>query len=172
MCSSQTRCAPRPASPPDSHPQQKKVRRQTDIDLPCCPCEYRPSRARSSRSTSSRSGTLTDRRRARPRAPTRTSSSARPPSSRIRSVAATTSSSSARPVSRLWFSWGGAAASATRDLVADLLPHPALTDNNDGTPNKYNHRYSCMKTMEASAKSDPWVRSPFDREHDVAAQRI
>lgn len=30
------------------------------------------------------------------------------------------------------------------------------TYNNDGTPNKYNHRYSCMKTMEASAKSDPW----------------
>ncbi|CEQ39134.1 SPOSA6832_00625 [Sporobolomyces salmonicolor] len=29
-------------------------------------------------------------------------------------------------------------------------------DNNDGTPNKYNHRYSCMKTMEAAAKSDPW----------------
>ncbi|BGP24615.1 hypothetical protein Rt10032_c03g1273 [Rhodotorula toruloides] len=30
------------------------------------------------------------------------------------------------------------------------------TYNNDGTPNKYNHRYSCMKTMEAASKSDPW----------------
>lgn len=40
----------------------------------------------------------------------------------------------------------------------ELTPygHP---DNNDGTPNKYNHRYQCAKTMEAAKSHDPWVRS-------------
>lgn len=110
---------PHPLSNPNAKGEEKGRLTQLPFMLP----RYRPSRARSSRSTSSRSGTLTDRRRARPRAPTRTSSSARPPSSRIRSVAATTSSSSARPVSRRWFSRlclrAGDGARATRDLVAD-----------------------------------------------------
>ncbi|KAM0789017.1 glutamate--ammonia ligase [Microbotryomycetes sp. NB124-2] len=30
------------------------------------------------------------------------------------------------------------------------------TYNNDGTPNKHNHRYSCMKTMAAAAEHEPW----------------
>jgi hypothetical protein len=59
----------------------------------------RPSTALSRPSTTSRSGTLTARRPARPRAPTRTSSSAPPLTSGIPSAAVTTSSSSARPVS-------------------------------------------------------------------------
>lgn len=32
----------------------------------------------------------------------------------------------------------------------------AETYNNDGTPNKFNHRYECAKTMEAAKEHDPW----------------
>lgn len=41
--------------------------------------------------------------------------------------------------------------------AADLGP---FADNNDGTPNKHNHRYSCAKSMEAVKANEPWVRSP------------
>lgn len=57
----------------------------------------------SSRSTSSRSGTLTVPLRDKPRATTRTSSSAPPPSSRIPSAVETTSLSLPRPVCRYGF---------------------------------------------------------------------
>lgn len=33
----------------------------------------------------------------------------------------------------------------------------AETYNNDGTPNKFNHRYECAKTMEAAKGEEPWV---------------
>ncbi|SGY79784.1 BQ5605_C008g05222 [Microbotryum silenes-dioicae] len=32
----------------------------------------------------------------------------------------------------------------------------AETFNNDGTPNKHNHRYNCSKTMAAAAAHEPW----------------
>ncbi|KAL8287683.1 hypothetical protein RQP46_003541 [Phenoliferia psychrophenolica] len=32
----------------------------------------------------------------------------------------------------------------------------AETYNNDGTPNKHNHRYSCAKSMEAAKAHEPW----------------
>ncbi|KAK4702456.1 glutamine synthetase, partial [Phenoliferia sp. Uapishka_3] len=32
----------------------------------------------------------------------------------------------------------------------------AETFNNDGTPNKHNHRYSCSKSMEAAKAHEPW----------------
>ncbi len=31
------------------------------------------------------------------------------------------------------------------------------TYNNDGTPNKFNHRYECAKSMEAAKAEEPWV---------------
>jgi glutamine synthetase len=36
----------------------------------------------------------------------------------------------------------------------------AETYNNDGTPNKFNHRFECAKAMEAAEAEDPWLSSP------------
>lgn len=39
----------------------------------------------------------------------------------------------------------------------------AETYNNDGTPNKFNHRYECAKSMEAAKDQEPWVSQSNDQ---------
>lgn len=38
-----------------------------------------------------------------------------------------------------------------------LPPNNQMIDDNDGTPNKHNHRYHAKKTMDATKEHDPWV---------------
>lgn len=88
-----------------------------------------------------------DHQRDRPRAATRTSSFAPPPTSQILSAVAITSSSWLRLV-RLPHVF----------VKQRVLTHTTTVVNNDGTPNKHNHRYSCSKSMEAVKAHEPWVR--------------